>query len=273
MRTFDSLWYHLPWAASFAQTGQITALRFTDVEYLTAFYPATSELIHGLGIVLVSRDTLSPALNLVWLGLVLLAGFGLIIARFRRRLDDTRVAELTRLSEIAMTDALTGVRNHRAFHEDLARSVHRVGRTGVPVSLVILDLDRFKEVNDTLGHQAGDEHLRALADAIRVCARGSDCAYRLGGDEFAVILDNTRHWGALEFVHRLQSKLAQSLTEMPLRATAGIAEAHSFTDKDRLIRQADLALIDTKRRGLGAVARLRLRASCRKNMRRFHPER
>ncbi|HEX4108904.1 MAG TPA: hypothetical protein VHX88_12260, partial [Solirubrobacteraceae bacterium] len=66
IRGFDSLWYHLPWAASFAQTGRITTLRFTDVEYLTAFYPATAEMLHGLGIVLLGRDTISPALNLLW---------------------------------------------------------------------------------------------------------------------------------------------------------------------------------------------------------------
>ncbi len=75
VRTFDSLWYHLPWAASFAQTGHITPLRFTDVEYLTAFYPATAELLHGLGIVLFGHDTVSPALNLIWLGLSLLAAW------------------------------------------------------------------------------------------------------------------------------------------------------------------------------------------------------
>ncbi|HEY8764444.1 MAG TPA: hypothetical protein VIM18_09650 [Solirubrobacteraceae bacterium] len=75
IRTFDSLWYHLPWAASFAQSGQITTLHFTDVEYLTAFYPATAELFHGLGVVLFARDTLSPALNLIWLALVLLAAY------------------------------------------------------------------------------------------------------------------------------------------------------------------------------------------------------
>ncbi|MBV9336578.1 MAG: hypothetical protein JO243_11870 [Solirubrobacterales bacterium] len=75
IRGFDSLWYHLPWAASFAQTGHITPLRFTDVEYLTPFYPATAELLHGLGIVLLGRDTLSPGLNLVWLGLTLLAAY------------------------------------------------------------------------------------------------------------------------------------------------------------------------------------------------------
>jgi hypothetical protein len=75
VRTFDSLWYHLPWAASFAQTGHTTPLRFTDVEYLTAFYPATAEVLHGLGIVLFANDTLSPGLNLIWLGLALLAAW------------------------------------------------------------------------------------------------------------------------------------------------------------------------------------------------------
>jgi len=75
IRGFDSLWYHLPWAASFAQTGNIASLRFTDVEYLTPFYPATAEALHGLGIVLLGRDTLSPGLNLLWLTLTLLAAY------------------------------------------------------------------------------------------------------------------------------------------------------------------------------------------------------
>ncbi len=75
IRSFDSVWYHLPWAASFAQAGQVTSLRFTDIEYLTAFYPATAEMFHGAGIVLLSRDTLSPIFNLVWLGLLLLAAY------------------------------------------------------------------------------------------------------------------------------------------------------------------------------------------------------
>jgi hypothetical protein len=75
IRGFDSLWYHLPWAASFAQTGNVASLRFTDVEYLTPFYPATAEMLHGLGIVLLGRDTISPGLNLFWLGLTLLAAY------------------------------------------------------------------------------------------------------------------------------------------------------------------------------------------------------
>jgi hypothetical protein len=75
IRGFDSLWYHLPWAASFAQTGNVASLRFTDVEYLTPFYPATAEMLHGLGIVLLGRDTLSPGFNLFWLALTLLAAY------------------------------------------------------------------------------------------------------------------------------------------------------------------------------------------------------
>ena len=71
----DSLWYHLPHAASYAQTGNITGVRFTDVDYLTGFYPATGELVHALGIVLMGTDVLSPAINLIWLLLVLLAAW------------------------------------------------------------------------------------------------------------------------------------------------------------------------------------------------------
>ncbi len=87
IRGFDSLWYHLPWAASFAQTGHITPLRFTDVEYLTPFYPATAEMLHGLGIVLLGRDTLSPAGSIGWLGLTLLAAW--CIGRPRERAPAT----------------------------------------------------------------------------------------------------------------------------------------------------------------------------------------
>jgi hypothetical protein len=75
IRGFDSLWYHLPFAASFAQTGQITSLRFFDVEYLSQFYPVTAELLHAIGIVLLGRDTLSPALNMFFMWGTLLAAY------------------------------------------------------------------------------------------------------------------------------------------------------------------------------------------------------
>jgi diguanylate cyclase (GGDEF)-like protein len=187
------------------------------------------------------------------LGLALLLGLGLVIAFVRRRLHCALRAEVTRLGEAAITDSLTGLRNHRAFHEDLARSLHRAGRNRVPVSLVMLDLDELKAVNDSLGHQAGDDRLKALANTIRSTQRGTDCAYRIGGDEFAVILDGTRAWNGLEFTQRLDASLAAEPLGFNVSASAGISERLELSDKDTLIREADLALIAAKRSGRGAV--------------------
>jgi diguanylate cyclase (GGDEF)-like protein len=183
------------------------------------------------------------------IGVALLLGLGLATAYFRRRLDSSREAEVKRLSEIAVTDQLTGLRNYRAFHNDLARRLHRVGRSGEPLSLVMLDLDKLKHVNDTLGHQVGDEHLKALAGALGRAGRGSDCAYRIGGDEFAVILDGTRAWDALEFTDGLRASLCDGSHEVQVSTSAGISKWRDFIDKDTLIREADLALLAAKRSG------------------------
>jgi diguanylate cyclase (GGDEF)-like protein len=170
-------------------------------------------------------------------GLVLLACFAFIILRFRRQ-------ELTRLAQIAVTDPLTGLRNHRAFQEDLARELQRVGRTGVPMALVMLDLDGLKAINDRLGHQAGDERIQGLAHAIDAARRATDIGYRIGGDEFAVILPGSRALGALEFAERVRARAA---------TTVGIAEATELRSRDDVLREADLALIGAKRHGQGAA--------------------
>ena len=134
-----------------------------------------------------------------------------------------RRAEVARLAQIAISDPLTGLRNHRAFQEDLARELQRVSRSGDPLSLVLLDLDGLKAVNDRFGHQAGDERLQAVAEAIRAAQRASDLAYRIGGDEYAVILAGSRALGALEFAQRLRGLVA---------VTAGIAEATELRSRD-----------------------------------------
>ena len=170
-------------------------------------------------------------------GLALLVCFAIVVVRFRRR-------ELARLAEIAITDPLTGLRNHRAFQEDLARELQRVGRGGEPLSLVLLDLDGLKAINDSQGHQAGDERLQRLAQAIGDCRRATDVAYRVGGDEFAVLLPGARAVGALEFAQRLRALAA---------VTAGIAEATGLRSRDDVIREADVALIGAKRIGHAAA--------------------
>ncbi|MDA0169601.1 diguanylate cyclase [Solirubrobacter taibaiensis] len=157
----------------------------------------------------------------------------------RRRLDEARLHEMSRLSEMASSDPLTGLRNHRVFHEDLARELQRSGRTGDPLALVLVDLDGLKTINDTHGHQVGDERIKALADALLQSSRATDTAYRIGGDEFAVLLPGASAWGGLEFTQRLHLLFAD--------ATVGIAAAEALTSRDALIHDADMALLTAKR--------------------------
>jgi diguanylate cyclase (GGDEF)-like protein len=178
--------------------------------------------------------------------IVLLAAFIALAVRFRRRIEAARAGELARAQRDALTDSLTGLRNNRAFHEDMARELQRAARAGeTRVALVLLDLDGLKQTNDTHGHQAGDELIKGLADTLRCTQRAADASYRVGGDEFAVVLTGESAWGAFRFATRLRTALIESAGAY---VTAGIADAGpGDIDKDALIRRADLALISAKR--------------------------
>jgi diguanylate cyclase (GGDEF)-like protein len=175
-----------------------------------------------------------------------------VIGGYRRADRRARANELRRLSELAITDPLTNLRNHRGFHEDIANELRRTARSGAPLALVLLDVDGLKEVNDNRGHQAGDEHLQALANAINSTMRASDRAYRVGGDEFAVILPAVGEWAGFQFAQRLQQSLNR-LGEPSVRATAGISQATELRPKDELVREADRALISAKRSNQAAA--------------------
>jgi diguanylate cyclase (GGDEF)-like protein len=179
------------------------------------------------------------------LGLILLSACAAVLLAQRRQVSESRAREIERLRHDAATDPLTGVRNQRAFQEDLAREAHRADRAGSRVSLVIFDLDGLKALNDALGHQAGDEQLKALADALHAAARASDAVYRVGGDEFIALLPDTGAWDASVFAHRVQTALATD-TAGGASATAGVADALPPAGKDALVRRADLALIKAK---------------------------
>jgi diguanylate cyclase (GGDEF)-like protein len=162
-----------------------------------------------------------------WLVLVVgLALTTLVTVLFRQaaRLDQARRKELERLAQAALVDSLTGLRNHRAFQEDLTRELNRQNRSGSPLSLVMLDIEGLKAVNDTLGHQEGDERLKSLAESLRSAARGSDALYRLGGDEFALLLPETNAWGSFQFVQRLQADLVASPGDGRVAVAAGVAD-------------------------------------------------
>jgi diguanylate cyclase (GGDEF)-like protein len=179
----------------------------------------------------------------VAVALVLLSLLALIAKGFRRRALVLHTAEIDRLRQAALIDSLTGLRNRRAFHEDLVRDLAWAARTGRPLALSMLDLDGLKTVNDTHGHQAGDERLTALAHTLVRAFSGNDRAYRLGGDEFAVISTGARSWDAVEASQRLQVAMAAQ----GIGVTAGIAEGACPERIDSIIREADLALIAGKR--------------------------
>jgi diguanylate cyclase (GGDEF)-like protein/putative nucleotidyltransferase with HDIG domain len=205
----------------------------------------------GLGYSTELRRAQGEALTLITFafaaGLGLLAWLTRLLLRFRRRLEGARRAEVERLAQIAMTDPLTELRNHRAFQEDLARELQRAGRSGEPVALVLMDVDELKAVNDAHGHQAGDERLQALAAAIRSAQRATDGGYRIGGDEFAVILPGARALGAMEFAQRVRTLTRDGAHGVAFTATAGIAEAQGLRSRDEIVREADVALIGAKR--------------------------
>jgi diguanylate cyclase (GGDEF)-like protein len=157
-----------------------------------------------------------------------------------------------RLENEALTDSLTGLRNARAFNEDLAREVALAERSSLGLGLVLLDVDGLKTINDAKGHQAGDELIKTVSKAITATLRAGDVGYRIGGDEFAVLMPGARTWGAFRFAQRLQAALAGSSSPLRPRASAGVTGWDGQT-RDELIHEADLALISAKRSRRGAL--------------------
>ncbi|WP_022927277.1 diguanylate cyclase [Patulibacter americanus] len=156
----------------------------------------------------------------------------------------------------AHTDPLTGLANRRRFDELLAAAVDQAGRDGRPVSLLALDLDRFKNVNDQYGHGIGDEVLKATAKTLHDAVRGNDVAARLGGEEFAVLLPRTDGEGASILAERLREAVADLAVPVSeddvvrFTTSVGIATLEGDQlDGPRLIAAADDALYQAKRGG------------------------
>ena len=158
-----------------------------------------------------------------------------------------------RLVALATTDPLTGLVNHGAFHRRLGEECARAARSGAPLSLVLIDLDHFKRVNDTHGHQVGDEVLREVARRLTACARRGDVAARVGGEELAWLLPDTALDEGLEAAERLRAAIADHPFPVAGRQTAslGVAERGEGRPAD-LTRWADLALYRAKEGGRDA---------------------
>src|SRR5215510_2384247 len=165
-------------------------------------------------------------------------------------------ALVAQMQQQALTDALTGCHNRRSFEMQLDQHLLMVKRLHQPLSLIMLDVDRFKHLNDSAGHDAGDVALRELADCFRQVLRGADSAARFGGDEFVLILPLAPAEGALIVAERLRARIQQ--IEIPgfggLTASIGIASfpAHAET-RAELFQAADAALYAAKHAGRNCV--------------------
>jgi diguanylate cyclase (GGDEF)-like protein len=152
--------------------------------------------------------------------------------------------ELKKIQLNAVTDPLTGLYNRRLFAESFEKELNRARRYGLPLGIVILDLHRFKEVNDKYGHPRGDEVLRAAATTLQKALRTSDSAFRIGGDEFALLLPQTDAAQAIALSRRIETVFAETLRPLELSFAVtmdhGVATFPQDGDQsDQLIRVAD----------------------------------
>jgi diguanylate cyclase (GGDEF)-like protein len=206
-----------------------------------------------------------PRLDLMWNAgtrLIMLVAMAAMVVRIRtdrRRLSqvNARLGELLSGAEhLARTDALTGLPNRRAADETLKRLAAHAGRQVSPLSVVMLDLDHFKQINDIHGHDQGDRALAAVGETLRSTLRASDFAARYGGEEFIVLLPDTDRDAARDVAEKL--RLAIQETEVthvgPLSASFGVAVMPAdATEIEQLIRKADRALYSAKADGRNRV--------------------
>ncbi len=157
---------------------------------------------------------------------------------------------LDEIERLATRDSLTGLANRRLFDESLHREMARSQRLATPLSLLVLDVDHFKQVNDTYGHQIGDAVLREVANALVTNTKNFDVAARYGGDEFVVLLPGCSRYDAVGVAQRVRSGIAAHVGEAPVTISVGIATTpDNAADAERLIAAADAALYEAKRTG------------------------
>jgi diguanylate cyclase (GGDEF)-like protein len=171
--------------------------------------------------------------------------------------DVTSETDLRREREqLACTDLVTGLMNRRGAEEVLEREASRAQRFGSRVSMVLFDLDHFKQVNDRYGHDAGDEVLHAIANSLSMAARGVDVAARWSGDELFAVLPNTGLDGARSFAERVRATVEQIDARILRGATisSGAAELQQGESWEDAIRRADAKLYEAKRAGRNRVA-------------------
>jgi diguanylate cyclase (GGDEF)-like protein len=209
---------------------------------------------------LIARKSIKGALNIYRIGED--ASFDDDEFELAKRFGDAAALALdnaqirARLEHQAQTDPLTGLYNHRAFHERLRRSLAHASRSHEVLSVLMLDIDDFKRVNDVHGHGSGDEILRNLADTLKDAVRASDVVYRLGGEEFAIVIMSHTPESAEQLAHRLVQRVAAAAFEPAGRITISVGLArgpeHAMNPRE-LVACAEAAMMTAKARGKNQI--------------------
>ncbi len=232
----------------------IYALFYVWIVFLAFFFlPIRTAVLQCLfaaslyGIVLFARDV-PFAPNYMIAAAATLGTTGAMMGLMRARVE--KIA--SRLADDAHTDTLTALANRRSFDARSAHEVSRAFRAGRPLSLIICDLDRFKAINDDLGHSEGDAALQRVAAVIAGSVRSIDAVSRLGGEEFAVLLPDATPIEAWAVSERVRKGISKEFANhaVQLTASCGIASLQLGADRpDRLLEDADVALYRAKRAG------------------------
>lgn len=164
-----------------------------------------------------------------------------------------------KLADMAITDALTGLRNRRHFHRTFESNFKLGQQSGQPLSVILIDVDRFKQYNDSYGHPAGDEALSRVADVLRSNVRDRDLVARYGGEEFVVLLPRVGAAEGIALAERLRRCIADRPWRYdPMTASFGVGTTNTLTpNPEVLLDQADRALYVSKRRGRNCVTHFR----------------
>ena len=177
-----------------------------------------------------------------------------------RELGVERTRMMEKLQKLAITDGLTKLYNSRSFYSQLELEVDRFNRYKHPLSLLLLDIDNFKEYNDSYGHLEGDKVLVRFSQIIKSCLRANDSAYRYGGEEFTVILPETNGEEAKTVAQRIRASLeAEKYTPAPgevarITISIGVTQCYPNEELSTFIRRADKAMYLSKKNGRNRVS-------------------
>lgn len=243
-------WFGVAYAMSFLVFGT----RRGAIISVVGFVVLQSGMVISARVGMLADRGLREALGIAGSQAVLI-GVVWVLARNVEALSAARATgELLTLQ--AMTDPLTGIANRRWLDDDLQRMIAQAGRDGRPMSVILIDLDHFKQVNDTFGHDVGDRVLRDSAARIAAATRDADRLGRWGGEEFLLLAPNADQAAARALAERCREAISGPAHEagaVPITASLGVATLEPSDDARSIMRRADVALYTAKERGRNCV--------------------